>query len=219
MVKPFDWLKLVFDISDKLTLKKILATLLAGIFISGLYVSYENRENIFKYIVQQGSKSEVSSYWSVGEESKFELVKLVSNSQLVKLAVVNSVDLQLNRQEAKYWFVDIDSNITLPDVSTILPQQVFDSNQTNTDHMVAVLGNEFVCSSTKNTIYEKYFGEIDKEIPVICRLAIPPFYGRFVGILTFGLSRIPDESEKDSLKLEASRLAVEIYLKDIAKQK
>lgn len=219
MAKPADWLKILFDISDKLTIKKILATLLAGIFISSLYVSYENRENIFKYIVQHGSKSEISSYWGVGEESKIELAKLVSNSQLVKLAVVNSVDLQLNRQEVKFWFADIDSNIALPDVSTILPQQVFDNNQTNTDHMVAVLGNDFVCSSSKNTIYEKYFDDANKEIPIICRLAIPPFYGRFVGILAFGLQHLPDPLEKNSLKLEASRLAVEIYLRDIAKQK
>lgn len=213
--KSIDWLKIIFDISDKLTIKKILATLLSGIFISSLYVSYENREDIFKYIVQHGSKESASSNWEVSEQSKIELVTLSSNSQLVKLVSVNSVDLQLNRQEIKYWFIDIDTNIELPDPTSILPYQVFDANQENTNRVVSVLGNEFVCFSSQDSIYEKY----SKDIPVICKLAIPPFYGRFVGILTFGLSRMPDVMEKDSLKLEASRLAVEIYLRDITKQK
>jgi hypothetical protein len=55
-------------------------------------------------------------------------------------------------------------------------------------------------------------------MPAVCRLAIPPFVGQFVGMVTVGLSKQVTKQEMDTIRLEVSRLAVEIYLSDVVKK-
>jgi len=213
--KTLDWLKILIDISDHLTIKKIIATLILGLGFAILVVGYENRAAIFQNLVSPVENKHAPTDWEIGNESKTQLVKLVSSSDIINFVMVSAVDLQLNRRESKFWFTDSD---TKTEVQNLLPQPVFDDNPKNTDQMVAVLSNEFTCGSINDTIYPRYSFKLTTASPVICRIAIPPFYGRFVGILTFGLNRAPSPEERDAIRLEASRLAVEIYLKDITKK-
>ena len=99
-----------------------------------------------------------------------------------------------------------------------LPQAVFDYDAKNTTQMVAILSNEFKCDPYKDTIYFRYAPELENNLPTVCRLAIPPFVGQFVGFITVGMSKEMTKQELDSIRLEVSRIAVEIYLNDVIKK-
>lgn len=213
--KPAGSLQAFQDFADKLTFQRILNALLAGILALSLYTLYENRTKVFNDLVSAVTSERVN--WDISASSKSELHNLVVNNQLIKLVLISAVDLQKNKREEKYWFIDDPEGLVISKNKTLLPQAVFDSDPKNTQQMVAVLNNEFVCSKYSDTIFNVNFPELSRTTPYICRLAIPPFYGRFIGILSFGLTAEPTPAQIFSLKIEASRLAIQIYLHDVVK--
>jgi len=217
------WVPAIQDFTDKLTITRIVTALFAGIMFTGMMMVYENRDLIFEKIYNTGQRPQPSamllSVWDVTPKTKEDLISLVKGSSLISFALITEVDLQKNRSTAKHWFLDDPNEAQIrARASTALPQAVFDYDAKNTQQMVGVLNNDFVCAKFTDTIYVRSFPDLAKRVPVICRIAIPPFYGKFVGILTFGLRVQPTKDELDSIRLEASRLAVEIYLRDILKK-
>lgn len=212
------WLESIQNFADKLTLKRLLTVLLSGILITLITMAYENRNAVFTAGFLAISEKPQTS-WTVSQESQSSLVDLVQKSNLVKLISISEVDLQKNRRTIRFWHLnDPAENKIRAKLSNILPQPVFDYNQKNTAQMVAILNNEFSCSRFEDTSYGDTFPELTPILPVVCRIAIPPFYGRFVGILTIGLSAQPTKNELDTIRLEASRLAVEVYLREVIKK-
>lgn len=216
---PFEWFQFIQDLTDRLTIKRILSVLMAGVLITFITLLYENRDAVFVKAYGLFTEEKIPSNWTVGEESKKALVELVFRNEGVNMALVTEIDLQRNRRLPRFWYVEpkLEPRVTAR-VATLLPQPVFDNDQKNTQQLISVLNNEFSCSNTSDTVFGKLFPFIIKDMPVICRIAIPPFYGRFVGILTVGLAKPLTKSELDSIRLEVSRLSVEIYLRDILKK-
>lgn len=211
-------IEIIQDFTDKLTLRRVLTALVAGLTTLALYTSYEYRANIFNAVVSGAPKSEDARDWTV-TFSQQELDGLVSANELVKFVLVTQVDLRNNRRRPRYWKLDDpEVSIIKQKAAQLLPQAVFDYDDKNTQQMVAVLNNEFICTKFEDTIYMRHFPEMLTRMPFVCRAAIPPFYGRFVGILTFGLSRQPTQNELGALKLEASRLSIYIYINDVIKK-
>ena len=216
---PGDWLQAIQDLSEKLTLARIGTILLTGILATFVMIVFENRDAIFQTAYRAVASPEEPSNWGVSSKSQEELTAVVRNSGIINFIAVTEVDLQKNKRFPRWWFLE---DALAPEFSArlklLLPQPVFDYDPKNTRQMVAVLNNELVCSRFQDTSWNRFFPDLAKISPVICRLAIPPFYGRFVGILTFGLDRQPTRAEVDLIRLEASRLAVEIYLRDVMKK-
>lgn len=209
-------LVLIQDFTDKLTIRRILNVLIAGTLALLLYTAYEYRGKIFNSVIASVTQAEPTD-WEISHSEK-DLRALVDNNEMVKFVLVTQVDLRKNRRVPRFWHLD-DPDVSLikQKAAQLLPQAVFDYDEKNTQQMVAVLNNEFVCSKYEDTIYMRHFPELQKRMPYICRIAIPPFYGRFVGILTFGLALEPTKDQIDGLRLEASRLAVQIYIHDVIK--
>lgn len=204
------------DFTDALTIRRILTAMLAGLLALVLYTGFENRASLFS-AVAIGQQNED---WSVEESSSKELVNIVKSSSVIKLILVTQVDLRKNRSTTKFWHLsDPDSSTIKQKADSMLPMAAFDYDQKNTQQLVAVLNNEFVCSKTEDTIFNRNFPELTKRMPYICRVAIPPFYGRFVGMLTFGLYTEPSKDQLDALKIEASRISIQIYLRDVMHHK
>jgi hypothetical protein len=93
------------------------------------------------------------------------------------------VDLRRNTRFPRFFFVeDIENSRVIQDeLSTLLPQAVFDMDPKNTKQLVSVLQNEFSCVRFQDTVYQRFVPEVGKKTPVICRIAIPPFYNKFAG--------------------------------------
>lgn len=216
-----EWFQLIQDFTDKLTAKRIFTTLLFGLLVTFTMMLYENRDFIFHKAYSSVVGEVQPSSWTVGDETKQQMLKFVSVDPNVNLVMITEMDLQKNRRLPRFWHIEASTLVStqfLQKIENLLPQPVFDYDAKNTTQLVAVLNNEFVCSRTSDTIFQRIFPFIIKEVPVVCRLAIPPFYGRFVGIITIGLTTYPTKSELDALRLEVARYAVEIYLRDIIKK-
>ena len=111
-----------------------------------------------------------------------------------------------------------ENNTTKINSEVQVVHTIFDYDPKNTAQMVSVLANEFRCDPFQDTIYHKVIPKAGEHIGTICRVAIPPFVGKFIGFLSIGLPHTISKPELDSIRLELSRVAVEIYLRDIEKK-
>ena len=206
------------EMIDTLTFRRVaLLCLLATIVITMLSI-FENRSALFS-MMYRSAETEYTLKWDVGNESKSELNALMS-APLVGGIVVTEVNLKQNRRIIKYFTIRDQEllKIVKPTAVSIIPQALFDYDAKNTQQMVAMLNNEFLCSPTKDTIFMRFFPEFQLKLPYMCRLAVPPFFGEFAGYITAALTRQPTPAEFDALKIEINRIAVEMYLRDIAKK-
>ena len=218
MNKVIELLQLVQDFTDRLTVKRILLALFVGVLATFITLVFENRDVIFHSIYTHVNNMETPRGWVISESSKQQLRGLIKDGSIINMVMVTEIDLQKNRRTAKYWELvsELEPQVR-KQAEALLPQPVFDYDANNTRQMVGVLNNEFVCSRFEETILNRHFPYMAKEVPVICRIAIPPFYGRFVGTLTVGLQAPPSKEELDAIRIEAARLAVEIYIRDVSK--
>lgn len=208
---------------DVLTLKRVGLIALLMIAAVVMFSLYENRQTIVgsftKPVASTATDAPISSKWVLSEESKASLQSLAKTTS-VGMLIVSDVDLKKNRKVARYYYID-DPLVKLPPnalQALSLPLPVFDYDSKNTEQMVAILSNEFRCDAYRDTIYFRHAPDLADKFPTICRIAIPPFVGQFVGFLTIGISVELSKQELDSIRLEASRIAVEIYLNDVMKK-
>jgi hypothetical protein len=93
-----------------------------------------------------------------------------------------------------------------------LPQAFFDSEPKSRAQIISVIHNSFTCSPTEDVTFVTL---LSKKFPTTCFLAIPPYAGGFVGFTGLVLKRAPTVNERDTLRIELTRIAISIYLRDI----
>lgn len=216
---PDTLLQFVLDVTDKLTLSKLGAAFIAGVLATVLTLFYENRTALFETAVTyvRGQKDTVG--WELSDQTKTQMVGMVKSSQWMNMILVTEIDLQQNRRLPKYLYLDSPQEKNVQNKASILiPQPVFDLDPKNTQQMIGILNNEFVCNKFEDTIFARIYPELAKEMPYVCRLSIPPFYGRFVGLLTVGLRHQLSKDEMERLRVELARFSVEVYLRDVVKK-
>jgi len=186
-----------------------------------LFSGFENRQLVIDHFAAPVVAADTipSSDWVLSDVSKQALQHLALTTSVTFVAVTD-VDLKKNRKLIRYYYIDNPTIKLLPaNLQALgLPQAVFDYDAKNTAQMVAILSNEFRCDVYQDTVYYRYAPELAEKIPTVCRIAIPPFVGQFVGFLTVGLDKQPTKQELDTIRLEVSRIAVEIYLNDVVKK-
>ena len=215
-------LTFIEEILDTLTFKRV--GLMALLVIVGLimFSLYENRGKIFGAVTAPTANVTDNlnpSAWELSPVSKEALVNL-AKSTAVDVIIISDVDLKKNRRAVRYHFFE-DTNLKLQPTAQqalALPLPVFDYDSKNTEQMVAILSNEFRCDPYKESVYFRHAPELAEKFPTICRMAIPPFVGNFVGFLTVGVGGDIGKSQLDQIRLEVSRIAVEIYLNDVSKK-
>lgn len=214
-------LTFIEEVIDTLTFKRVALIALLTAIALVLFSLYENRTSILEFITEPppAISQDRPALWNLSQGSIASLQTLAKTTS-VGMIIVSDVDLKKNRRTARYSFID-DPTIHLENTAKqalALPLPVFDYDEKNTEQMVSILSNEFRCDSYKDTIYFRHAPELQDKYPTICRIAIPPFVGQFVGFLTVGISGTVTPGELDSIRLEVSRLAVEIYMNDVIKK-
>jgi hypothetical protein len=220
--KKIEFLQIIQDFTDKLTLQRILTAIFAGAAALMMFTMYEHRAELLKttlvWIMPQETLT--PSNWDVSESTKKDVTGLMNKQTLIKLTMVEELDLQKNRRIPKFLLLNTkDNDAVHQKLDSLLPQPIFNSDSKNTQQMVQILNNDFVCAPTKDTMFGGQFPELESGIPYICAMAIPPFYGRIVGILVFGVSHEPTNDEQASVRIEASRMAIQIYMTDVMSNK
>ena len=211
---------------ETLTLKRVALLALLGLLSLFLFFMYENRVPIIQktmtyltsHVVQQ---DDTPVGWVLSDKTKDSLGTLL-NTGVIDLVMVSEVDLKRNSRNVRYanFGQKLKNN---PDYEALVarmsrPHSVFDYDSKNTAQMVAVLANEFRCDNFTDTAMHSTSPSVAADITTICRLAIPPFVGTFVGFITVGLNQKLTQAELDSVRLDLSRIAVEIYLTDVVKK-
>jgi uncharacterized membrane protein len=215
-------LSFIENLIDTLTFKRVL--LIALLTLVGLVLNtvFENRKQIVdKFIDPKPAKTEDAAItnWVLSDSSKASLINLAKTTNVTFISITD-VDLKKNRRAVKYYYLDDPTIKINPSAlqALSLPNAVFDFDPKNTAQMVAVLSNEFRCDAYRDTINYRYAPELADRLPTVCRLAVPPFVGQFVGFITIATDRIMSKDELNTIRLEVSRLAVEIYLNDVVRK-
>ena len=204
------------DMIDALTWKRAGLLLLFGLLTILMLMLFENRTTIFNKLVDPVPVESLVVPWEVSAASKKELTDLTKHP-LVGGVMLTEVDLKKNRRITKFWHVNDPSFRAEANqiISTLLPQAFFDTDSKNNEQMLAVLNNQFTCTPAEDTVFVRFFPDIQKRLPTVCRLAVPPFSGHFAGMVTILLTKQPSQADVDSLKIEITRVSVEMYLRDI----
>jgi hypothetical protein len=213
--KTLEVLQALQDLTDKLTWRRILTAFLTGLIALVLFTGYEHRGTVVKYIFRD---VDIYQDWGVSTSTGLQLRGLVEQNSLVSMIFVEKVDLQKNRRVPKYWFLNNAQEEFNKQMQEHLPDAAFDDDSASVQQLIGVLNNEFVCVKFESTPLSHTHPKLKTVTPVVCSIAVPPFYGRMLGILTIGLAQTPTPQEHAAIRLEATRLAVEIYLHDIAKR-
>lgn len=181
------------------------------------WVSYENREHIYRQIFQ--ARLRVSSYpVALSKKSTEEIDKAVKQADLIVGIQITSVDFEKNTRKIVYASIDNDDlrtiysryeNTTIPDIP------LFNNDENNNRRMVELINGEFICNPYKDTIQYKLAPEADKVITTVCANGIPPYYGRFSGIISIYLKRPPTPEETSQLRIMAREVATSIFERDI----
>jgi hypothetical protein len=206
------------EMIDLLTFTRV-ALLFILISVSiGMLAIFENRAAVFTTIYQSAAEKTYDP-WVLSDQSKKVLVNL-TDDPLIGGLILTDVDLKKNQRMTKFFYVKDKAvqHFVAPIVTGALPQPLFDRGQKNTEQMVAMLNNEFKCVPAVDTTTAKFVPGFDKMFSTVCRVAVPPFFGEFIGYLSIGLVRPLKDNEYDALRIEATRIAVEIYMRDVERK-
>jgi hypothetical protein len=219
MITKEDVIKLITEIIDALTWKRVwLLCLLVSTCIF-LYVLFENRTTIFNKLIDNQPVETIEIPWKISDASKSSLQE-ITNQQIIGGVAIIDVNLKKNRKTMKHWYfkdtkmIDVVSQV----VSETLPQPFFDNSKRNNDQMLDILANRFLCVPTADTAFAKFAPSISALYPYACQIAVPPYVGEFAGYLTVYLTKQPSVIEQDSIKIEVNRISIELYLRDIQNQ-
>lgn len=216
---PENIFQFVQDVTDKLTVTRLLLVLLASIIATFSMFFYDNRTILFEAAIKAISPSHEALNWDLSRESKIEVVKFIRDSALINFALVAQVDLQKNRRNVRFWELQSGMvNEIKNKAALMVPMPVFDEDGRNTSQILAVLNGDFICTPYEETIFHKLFPELTPEMPIICRVSIPPVYGHATGILTIGLTKKPTIEEMGAIKQAVVELSSKIYMRDIIKK-
>ena len=209
---------------DHLTLKRFILLTILGACGIVLFSIYENRASIAQHAISYALSGMVDrtnnniTNWALSDKSRQDL-KTFTDQNPILFTSVTEVNLKRNTRRVHYTNLSekfpaaLSQNKINSEVQIV--HTVFDHDPRNTTQMVAVLGNEFRCDPFVDTTYYKVIPEAGNYIETVCRIAIPPYVGKFIGFLSVGISKKLTKPELDQIRLELSRIAVEIYLRDI----
>lgn len=206
----------ILRLMDTFTFWKIVIAFFTGLFILCMIGLWDNRTLIVNQLISSSSKLQA---WEVSDKTKTSIKEEVDRHPNVAWIVVTEMDLGANLKKFKFWY-DEDQEVLQKNMYKLEQgpnHQIFDFDKQHTSQMVSVLQNEFVCNKFEETSFENYAPQLKTQTDYICRIAIPPFYGRFVGVLTIGVKGPITDDVRFSVKSIAANIAATIYWRDVIK--
>lgn len=178
-------------------------------------VLWENRQDFYNRVtntIVTGPLLDIV----LSSESKYKISSMVARrSDLIVSATVASVNVQQNRKMYLYRaFSDRDVELVVKesDARDGASSPVFTSNEQTNKQILSLIRGEFSCSKIIPQGSDSKFGRyLGNKIKYTCRVPIPPSYGSLIGFVVFHLSREPNETELDEIRLESYTISMHIY--------
>lgn len=224
-----DW-KILLSVLDKFipwaTPKKLFMLLLACVLTVTLFTIYQKRNDIVSLLTSSSStRNNIAVpelHLALTNDIKSQIKNLVDRNPNIAYVGVVSANIRINQRELAYFYSDdpiITDQMTAGSWHMGSTQSIFTSSEINNEQMVAVINGEFGCFKYEDTINFIAASGLVTRLPYVCRVSLPPYYGEFAGYLAIGLREKPDENRQNDTRVEAVRLATEIYFKSIAKRR
>lgn len=172
---------------------KLVGFIITVLILGGAYTAYQYRDVIIQSYISQGSVSM--------DTSKIpEAVKFLRERPEVKDVYVWSVDLESNRR----WLVS--GTGPMPSNTSY---QLFTESVPQVQNIIRLLDAQTSCDflSESNIIFDIYAASGAK---YICSVAVPPYMGKFLGIIIVTMDEKPRDQTlgelKSRLKLSSAML-------------
>jgi len=201
---------------DILTWTKLAQLVVFLVIVALAWATYESRESIYNYVTRSKISS-VSHPVKLSKSSSEEVVRTVSKSQLIVGVQIFVVDFQRNAREVIFTTTDVPELKLMYEnfeKSNIFEFPLFNADIANNKRLVNLINGEFACYPFKETIGYKILPDASKHIEYVCAVGIPPFYGKFSGIVSIYLNRQPTAEEIDQIRNLSKNISSLIYEKD-----
>lgn len=202
-----------------LSWEKILqvTTLIIILIIS--WATFENRESIYNFVNQKKLSTSRQKNIYLSKKTTDEIDSSVTRSSIIIGVQVVVVDFQSNTRTVVYTYTDNRELMHAYNryAATNITQEIplFNSDTANNNRMIALINGEFLCNDFNGSIGAKYAPETVDYIHTICSNGIPPFYGKFTGIISVYLGKKPTAEEVDQVKTLSKKLSSIIYENDL----
>ena len=218
MAGAVDKLSIVQSFLKTLSWQKI-AQLTVFFFLVGLaWATYENRQIIYNFASQPRLSRHTPVIQSLSKTTTEEIDSIVKKSVLIVGIQVLIVDFQRNTRHSLYTSIDnTELKIAYETYSqgSFAEISLFNNDLINNRRLVDLINGDFVCSPFTDTIGAKLVPTATKYINTTCSVGIPPFYGKFTGIVHVHTSRQPTPEEIDQIRTMSKNLASNIFDRDL----
>lgn len=217
-----DLLKKVLPLLGKiLTWISFTRVLLLALFSAALIISitlFEQRS--FLLDVDPKIKTPIPNIREIelNQELKTAIKNLVDKNSLIVFAAVVNTNISINQRETFFFYTDSIMGNILYEKSVNehgKSHLLFTSSEIENKQIVELMNSKFACHPYEETLNMKLSPEGKSIAPIICRVALPPYYGSFKGYVTLGISRKMSESEIENIKFESIKLANTIFAKNV----
>ena len=194
-----------------LNLRKVLLLALMAFAALALYTTYEQRARLFGPAPLTRPPA-----FALSPDLQDNIKLLVSKNPIIASILVLSADLGLNQRVIIFRFSDDPVLNEIYDKRRFEhgdTKPIFNQDAVNNSEMVSVINGEFTCNPTSPT--NVIMPGVERRVPVVCRISLPPYYGQFSGYLSVVLTRVPSLAEKLEIELETKRLANDIFFKSL----
>jgi hypothetical protein len=201
---------------DILTWTKISQLVVFLIIVALSWAAYESRQPIYNYVTKT-KLANSSPPVKLSKSTKDEIVNSVEKSQLIIGIQVTVVDFPKNSREVIFTTTDSPDLRSIYDnfeKSNIFEFPLFNADVANNKRLVSLINGEFVCSPFEETLGFRILPEAGKHVRYVCAVGIPPFYGKFSGIVSIYLNRQPTSEEVDQIRNLSKNISSLIYEKD-----
>lgn len=200
-----------------LTWKKILQLFVFFFLIGTVWISFENRMVIYDSLGFEKWAKNPNHNLKLSKISVSEIDAIVIKSELIIGVQIAVVDFNNNTRLVVYSTMDDENlkrsydNFMDNSVGNI---PLFNSDTTNNVRISQLINGEFICNNFKETIEYKISPSAESSVNTICSNGIPPYYGKFAGIITLYLKRAPTKEDVDQLRNLSKSTAKLVFERD-----
>lgn len=154
----------------------------------------------------------------LADDTKKKIEELVIRSPDINMVMIINADIRVNQRDMVYYFTDdpaIDFIVKNYMKIRSAKQPIFSADEKINAQMVAAINGEFGCYKYEDSGTNILLPKVGQYTAAICRISLPPYYGEFSGYLNVMLTHMPDAELQSEVRIEAVRIATEIYFKSI----
>jgi hypothetical protein len=218
MSEFLDKLKQIQSFINALSLKKIFLLTLFLFVVGFAYATFENRDSVYNFFIKSAQIHKTISNKTVSKKTAAEIDLAVIKSDIIVAIQVTLVDFQRNTRIISYTSIDKpELRLIFGKFIKSAPSELplFNTDVVNNRRLVDLVNGEFICDPYRETIAAKLVPESTTHITTLCANSIPPFYGRFSGIIGIYLHRQPTPGEVDQIRALAKSLSSTIFNNDL----